>query len=108
MSRSPGPRLLAEVGSGAIMYSMTPDLAPLPRWALVLPRVSRPRTSPPYRGELKRCHVSLSSKPCFPIEVGSSASMCLLRALPPVEQTAPTTRSMKGSGATIKVLYLGY
>jgi hypothetical protein len=42
------------------------------------PHILRPRTSHPCWGEFRHCHVSLSSGPRFSVEVGSSASMCLV------------------------------
>jgi hypothetical protein len=39
VSRGPGPRLLAELSSGAATCSLAPDLTSLLRWTLVLPCV---------------------------------------------------------------------
>jgi hypothetical protein len=41
-----------------------------------LPRTLRLRTSPPYQGGLRRCHMSSGSGPHLPTEVGSGAVMC--------------------------------
>jgi hypothetical protein len=46
VSYGSGPRLQAEVGSGATMCPMAPDLASQLRWALVLPHALQFRTSP--------------------------------------------------------------
>jgi hypothetical protein len=72
----PKPPLLAEIGSGAATCPAALDLASLPRWPPALPRVPRPRTSPPYRGGLQRCHVSHGPGPHLPAEVGSDVAMC--------------------------------
>jgi hypothetical protein len=48
MSHGLGPRLLAEVSSGAATCPSAPDLTSLQRWALAPPRVPWPWTSPPY------------------------------------------------------------
>jgi hypothetical protein len=72
----PEPCLSAEVDSGAAMCPTTPNLASIPRWAPALPCVPWCQTSPPWWGELWCCHMSLSSRPRFPAEVGSSASTC--------------------------------
>jgi hypothetical protein len=61
VSRSPRPHPQTEVGSCATTCPAAPDLSPLPRWALALPRVREPWTSPPCRGGLRRFHVSHSS-----------------------------------------------
>jgi hypothetical protein len=47
VSRGPGPRLLAELSSGAATCSSAPDLASLPRWAPALPRVPEIWALPP-------------------------------------------------------------
>jgi hypothetical protein len=77
VSYSPGPHLPTEVGSGAATWSMALDLASLPSWALVLPCVPWPWTSPPCRGRLWRCHVTYGSGSRLPTEGGSGAVMCL-------------------------------
>jgi hypothetical protein len=59
-------------------YIVALDHTSLQRWTPAPPRVPRSRTSPPCRGELRRCHVSLSSGPRFHTEVGSDASTCLM------------------------------
>jgi hypothetical protein len=69
-------------------YPVAPDLASLLRWPPTLPRVPRPWTSPPYRGGLRRCTMSLSSGPYLPAKVGSGAAMC---------QMAPASASSRGS-----------
>jgi hypothetical protein len=97
VSHGPGHRLLAEESSGVAMCPSAPDLASLPRWA---PELSSARRRGPglwdtWRrwslplpvGELQRCHVSLSSRPHFPTEVGSGASTCPM---------APTFASPRG------------
>jgi hypothetical protein len=71
-----GPRLPAEMGSGAATCLMVSDLASRLRWALALPRAPRIRTSPPSRGGLWRCHVSYGSGPHLLVEVGSGAATC--------------------------------
>jgi hypothetical protein len=48
VSCSFGPHLPAEVGSGASMCPVAPNLATLPRWSLTLLCVPRPQTSSPY------------------------------------------------------------
>jgi hypothetical protein len=65
-----------EVGSSAAAFPTTPDLVSLPRWALALPCVPRPQTSPPCRGGLQCCLVSHSPTPRLPIEMGSSIATC--------------------------------
>jgi hypothetical protein len=60
----------------AITYDVVLDHTLLQRLALMLPRVLWSQTSSPFGGELQRCHVSLSSRHRFPVEVGSGASMC--------------------------------
>jgi hypothetical protein len=64
------------VGSGATMCPAAPDLASLVRRTTVLPRVPRPRTSPPCRGEFQCCHVSLGLRPHLLDEVSSDAVTC--------------------------------
>jgi hypothetical protein len=64
------PRLLIQVGSDNSTCPVAPDLAFLPRWALVLPRVPWPQASPPCKVELQRYHVFLSFGPHLPAEVG--------------------------------------
>jgi hypothetical protein len=44
--------------------------------ALVLPRVTRLRTPPPYSGGLRFCHMSHGSGPCLPAREGSGAVTC--------------------------------
>jgi hypothetical protein len=61
----------------AAMYHVAPDLTSLQRWALVLPHVPQPRTSPPCQGGLRRCHVFHDPRPRPPAEVGSGAATCL-------------------------------
>jgi hypothetical protein len=73
VSCGPGPRLLTESSSGAATCSSAPDLASLPRWAPALP-CPMALGSPSPKGELRRCHVFLSSEPRLPAEVGSSAA----------------------------------
>jgi hypothetical protein len=53
-----------------------PDPASLSRWALAPPRVLQLRTLPSCRGGLRRRHMSYSSEPRSPAEVGSSAATC--------------------------------
>jgi hypothetical protein len=55
VSHGPRPLLLAEVSSSAATW---------------------PRASPPYRVELRRCHVFLGSGPRLPTEVGSGSATC--------------------------------
>jgi hypothetical protein len=76
-----GPRLPAEVGSGAAMYPMAPDLASRLRWAPVLPRVLYLQTSPPDWGRLWRCHVSHCSlrATCFKHKEKPSRPDCVAR-----------------------------
>jgi hypothetical protein len=62
----------------AATYPAASNLTSLSRWAPILPHVPRPRTLPPYRGGLRRCHMSLSSGPHLPNEVGFGAAMCLM------------------------------
>jgi hypothetical protein len=76
VSCGPGPRLLAEVRSGATTCPSAQDLASFSRWAPVLPCVPQPRSSPPCWGELRCCHVSHSSGSCLLIEVSSGAATC--------------------------------
>jgi hypothetical protein len=71
-----GSRLSAEVGSAAATFSMAPNLTSWPRWAPALSRVIWLRTPPPDRGGLQRCHVSYSSRPRLPVEVGFGAATC--------------------------------
>jgi hypothetical protein len=47
VSRGPGPRLLAELRSGAATCSLTQDITSLLRWAPALPHVSWLRALPP-------------------------------------------------------------
>jgi hypothetical protein len=61
----------------AATYPVALDHAFLQRWAPVLPHFPRPRISSPYRGVLRRCHVSHGPRPHLPAEVGSSAASCL-------------------------------
>jgi hypothetical protein len=60
----------------AAMYLVALDLTSLSRWAPVLQRVPRPRTSPSYRGGLRCCHVSRCLRSRLPAEVSSSATTC--------------------------------
>jgi hypothetical protein len=46
----------------------------LQRWDPEPPLVPRPRTSPPYRGELRCCHVSCGPKPRLLAELSSGAA----------------------------------
>jgi hypothetical protein len=59
----------------AVMCHVAPDLASLLRRAHTLPRVLQPRTSPLYRGGLRRYHMSCSSRPRLLVEVSSSGTM---------------------------------
>jgi hypothetical protein len=58
------------------MCAVTPDLASMPRGALVLPRILRPWTLPPCRGGLRCYHVFRSHGRRLPVEAGSSDAMC--------------------------------
>jgi hypothetical protein len=60
----------------AIMCPTAPDLTSLQMRVSVLPRILQPRTSPTYRGGLRRCHVTYGYRPCLPVELGSGAAMC--------------------------------
>jgi hypothetical protein len=64
--RGPGSRLPTEVSSGAATCLMASDLVSLSRWAPTLPRVPRPRTSPPCRGGARSCHVYMAPGPTSP------------------------------------------
>jgi hypothetical protein len=44
----------------------------------MLPHVLWLRTSPPDKGELRRCHVSYGSRPRLSAGVGSGAATCLI------------------------------
>jgi hypothetical protein len=77
VSLSFGSRFLVEVGSGAATCSLAPDTASQKMWAPELPCTPRPRTPPPSRGELRCCHVPLSSGPCLPAREGSGATTWL-------------------------------
>jgi hypothetical protein len=60
----------------AATQAVASDHTSLRRWALEPPRVLQPRTSPPWRGELRCCHVSLGPGPRLLAEVSSGATMC--------------------------------
>jgi hypothetical protein len=62
MSYEFGPRLLAELGSGAVTCHMAPNLASRLSWAPVLPRVLRLWTSPPDWGGLAVLPVQVSTR----------------------------------------------
>jgi hypothetical protein len=66
------PRPSTRMGSGAITCPAASDLTSLPGWALALPRVPWPRTSPPCQGGLRCCQVSYSFGPRSPAKVGSA------------------------------------
>jgi hypothetical protein len=76
VSYGSGPRLPAKVSSDAATCPMISDLTSRLRWTLALTHVLWLRTTPPDRGELRRCHVSYGSGPHLSTEVGSSAAMC--------------------------------
>jgi hypothetical protein len=61
VARGPGPRLLAELTSGAATRSSAPDLASLSRWALALPRVPWLRALPPREESSGAAMCSLAS-----------------------------------------------
>jgi hypothetical protein len=100
MPRGPGPHLLAELSSGAATCSSASDLTCQPRLASALPRVPWPQALPPReessgaatcpmalssassRGELRCCHVFLSSGPHLPAKVGFGAAMWPRPCLP--------------------------
>jgi hypothetical protein len=93
-----GPRLSAEMGSGAATCPMARDLASQLRWAPALPRAPWLQTSPPGSGGLQRCHVSYGSGPRLPAEVSSNAAMCPM---------APNlTSRLRWSQALPRVLWL--
>jgi hypothetical protein len=52
------------------------DHTSLQRWALEPPRVPRPRTSPPCRGEPRCCHVACGLRPHLLAELSSGAVTC--------------------------------
>jgi hypothetical protein len=58
------------------MYHVAPDLTSLPMWALALPRVPRPRTSPPCRGGIQCCHMSRGPRPHLLADMTSNTVMC--------------------------------
>jgi hypothetical protein len=60
----------------AAMYPVASDHTFLQRWAPALPRVPRPWTSLPCRGELRCCHVSHGPGPSLLTEVSSDAATC--------------------------------
>jgi hypothetical protein len=62
VSSGSGPRLPTEVGSGATTCPEAPDIASHLGWAPRSPRVLRLRTSPPYRGGFRCCHVLCGSQ----------------------------------------------
>jgi hypothetical protein len=62
----------------AATYIVALDHTSLQRWSPVPPCVSQSWTSRPCWGELRRCHMSLSSRLHFPVEVGFGASTCLM------------------------------
>jgi hypothetical protein len=70
------PHLPAEVGSSAIMCIVALDLASLLRRALMLPRVPQFQTLPPWRDELRCCHVSHGAGLCLP-ERGAPVQQCV-------------------------------
>jgi hypothetical protein len=87
-----------KVGSGAAMCPMTPDHTSLLGRALVLPHVLWLQTSPPARGELRRCHVSYRFGPLLPAKLGSGAALC---------PTAPDPTSLLGRALVLPcVLWL--
>jgi hypothetical protein len=73
---SSGPHLPVDVGSDAITCPATPYLTFLSRWALILPRVPRSRTSPHCRGGLRRCHVFRGPEPHLLAEMSSGVATC--------------------------------
>jgi hypothetical protein len=77
------PHLSAEMCSGATTCPAAPDLASLLRWAPALLRVPRLWTLPPWRGEVRCCHMSHGSRLCLP-ERGAPVlpHVSRLRALP--------------------------
>jgi hypothetical protein len=92
----------------AATQAVTLDHTFLQRWVPESPRVPRPRTSPPCRGELRCCHVARGPEPCLLTELSSGAATCSstpdlaslprwapalprvpwLRALPPREESS--------------------
>jgi hypothetical protein len=97
VSYGSGPRLPAEVVSGAATCPMALDLANRLRWTVALPHVLWFRIPPPGRCGLRRCHMSYGSKPLLSAEVGSSATMC------PTGPYGPRASSIKKSLAGLPV-----
>jgi hypothetical protein len=85
-----GPCLPAKESSDAAMCPTVPDPTSPLRKAPALPRVLQLRTSPPYQGGLRCCHVSRSSGPGLPAEKDSSA------ATRPATPSGPRAPSEKG------------
>jgi hypothetical protein len=90
----------------AATYAVASDHTSLhKRWALPPPRVPRPQTSPPWRGELRSCHVSRCPRPRLLAEVSSGAATfslpgpCLLAEVSSGATTcpiAPGSTSLRG------------
>jgi hypothetical protein len=76
VSYSSGPCLPVEVGSSAATCLMTPDLAPLLKWAPVPLHVQWLRISLRGRRGLRHRHMSRDSGPLFPVEMGSGVAAC--------------------------------
>jgi hypothetical protein len=74
VSRDPGPHLLAEVSSGAATCFSAPDLASPAEVGSGAATCPMALGSASPRGELRRCHVFLSSGPRLPAEVGSGTA----------------------------------
>jgi hypothetical protein len=87
-----GSNLPTDVGSGTTMFPTAPDLASLLKWTPALPRVSQLRSLPPWRGELRCCHVSHGSELWLP-ERGAPLlpRVPRLRALPSWEGSSGAT-----------------
>jgi hypothetical protein len=87
----------AEMGSDAATCPMAPDLNSRQRWAPMLSRVLWLRTLPPDRGGLRCYHMSYVFGPRLPAEVGSDVVMY------PAVPCGPWASSIKKSLAVLPV-----
>jgi hypothetical protein len=84
VARGPGPHLLAELSSGVVTCSSPPDLASLPRWDPVLPRV-------PWLRALPLRDVSSSAATC-----SSALNLVSLSRWAPALPCGPGLASLRG------------
>jgi hypothetical protein len=76
LSNGSGSYLPTREGSDTVTCPAAPDPTFLLRRAPALPHVLRLRILPFYSGGLRRCHVSLDTRPLLPAQEGSDVVTC--------------------------------